>query len=79
MSVEIRGWFLRLSAIGTGIVACFAVYYGATMSFLAPGNVGESFFVRERVLYGLLPFGSGVLFAVVALMLWKAGRRNYGG
>ncbi len=41
------------------------------MLFLVPGNPGESFWVIDRMKYGLLPTLSGVLLLALAGILWS--------
>lgn len=42
-------------------VASALLYYGLGMLLLVPGDPGGPYWVKERVIYGLLPIAGGIL------------------
>ncbi len=61
---------VRSAVLGVRIVlflgGAFCLYYGCVMLFFVPGYPGESYWARERVLYGLAPL-------VLSVILFLAG------
>jgi hypothetical protein len=49
-------------------------YYGGVMTFLVPGDIGESFFQKDRLLFGILPFLLGI--GILVLAGWFLYRSN---
>lgn len=52
------------------LVACISLYYGSGMLLLDPRFRGESYFVRERIVYGVLPTLSSVALLVATSWMW---------
>jgi hypothetical protein len=63
MISPLRDWRSILAALGTFALGTAALYRGGVMTFLVPGNPGESFLCRDRLVLGILP-----LFAALALL-----------
>jgi hypothetical protein len=55
-------------------VASVLLYFGLGMLLLVPGDPGGPYWVRERIVYGLLPFFSSLIF--IAFSTWLAARRE---
>jgi hypothetical protein len=58
---EAHRLWLKVAGTLVLLVGSAALYYGFVMTFLVPGNLGESFFQRNRVLLGMLPLCAGFL------------------
>ena len=55
-------------------LACSLLYYGTAELFFVPRHLHESYFARDRVLYGVLPtLASGAVLVVVG-WLWARSR-----
>jgi hypothetical protein len=76
---------LGKAALATASVAAFVVgtlllAYGAVMLCCVPGYPGESFWQRERILYGLVPLCVAItVFTLVAWALIRLRRINLNG
>jgi uncharacterized BrkB/YihY/UPF0761 family membrane protein len=60
-----QGLWLKIAGVLAFLAGMVALYFGFLMTFLVPGTPGEGFFVKERVILGILP----LLAALVALCL----------
>jgi hypothetical protein len=63
-----RKWLFLFSGVLAFAVGGFAFYYGAVMAFFVPGYRGESYFQKDRVLLGILPFLLGI--GILSLAGW---------
>jgi hypothetical protein len=45
------------------------LYYGSVMLLFVPGYPGESYWQRERIIYGMLPVGLSAVFFLAGLAL----------
>jgi hypothetical protein len=61
---------LKFVSILLFVVACVVLYFGTGMLFVVPGYPGEGYFVRKRILYGLLPTMSSAGLLVAVGWLW---------
>ena len=61
----------KVLSIISAIPACFLIYYGTVMLFMVPGDPGEPYLSAGRFVYGCLPFGAGLLLALIARWIWK--------
>jgi len=61
-------WRWVSAGIFTLVIGTAAFYYGATMTFLVPGTPGESFFQKDRVIFGILPLLAAL--AILSLAGW---------
>jgi uncharacterized BrkB/YihY/UPF0761 family membrane protein len=57
--------WLKVAGALAYLAGTMALYFGSAMTFLVPGTPREGFFVKERVIFGVLP----LLAALVALCL----------
>jgi uncharacterized BrkB/YihY/UPF0761 family membrane protein len=57
--------WLRIAGVLAFLAGMVALYVGFLMTFLVPGTPGEGFFVKERIILGMLP----LLAALVAVCL----------
>lgn len=55
-------------------VASVLLYYGLGMLLLVPGDPGGPYWVRNRVVYGVIPLFAGLL--ALAVSSWAATRYN---
>ena len=55
--------------VGTGFFS-----YGGVMTFMVPGEIGESLFSMDRLLFGILPLLTGI--AILILAGWFLFRSN---
>ena len=63
---------MRIARFAILGAACVLLYYGLGMLLLVPGDPGGPYWLKERVVYGLLPVFAGAL--VFALSTWLAIR-----
>ena len=64
---------LRASGIVAFIAGTLGLWYGFAMSLLVPGTPGESYFQRDRILLGNLPFvGSVLALAAAGWMFFRS-------
>jgi hypothetical protein len=64
----------RLLCLLLFVCASGLIYYGGVMLFLVPGDVGEAYLsclIHSRLLYGTIPFVSGLLLFALAVFLWR--------
>jgi len=65
---------MKLVCIPLFIAACVLLYLGSGMLLVMPGYPGESYLVRERILYGVLPTLLSAALLVTVGWLWvRAG------
>ena len=57
---------LRAARFALLTVASITLYYGLGMLLLVPGDPGGPYWVRERVIYGVLPLSAGALSLAAA-------------
>jgi uncharacterized membrane protein YidH (DUF202 family) len=56
------------------LAGTFALSYGFAETFLVPGTPGETFFQRDRVLFGLLPLA--IAISILCLAGWFFARAS---
>jgi hypothetical protein len=64
----------RLLCLLLFVCASGLIYYGGVMLFLVPGDVGEAYLsslIHSRLLYGTIPFVSGLLLFALVVFLWR--------
>src|ERR1700742_1128714 len=64
----------RLLCLLLFVCASGLIYYGGVMLFLVPGDIGEAYLsslIHSRLLYGTVPFVSGLLFLALAVFFWR--------
>jgi uncharacterized membrane protein len=58
------------------LAGTFALSYGFAETFLVPGTPGETFFQKDRVLFGLLPLATAILILCLAGWLFTRASTN---
>ena len=61
---------LRAARFALLAMSSIALYFGLGMLLLVPGDPGGPYWVKERVVYGLLPLSTGAL--LLAFSSWLA-------
>jgi hypothetical protein len=61
-------WRFVLAGVLTFAVGTFLLAYGVAMAFFVPGYPGESYFQKNRLLYGVLP--SVISVVVLGIAGW---------
>jgi hypothetical protein len=62
---------MKALGVVVGFIACFLLYYGATMLLMVPGYPGEGYFAKGRVIYGLLPMVTSLVLILLCAWLWS--------
>ena len=60
MKNKVRSWWWMLAGVAAFVLGTFALAYGWAMTFMVPGEMGESFFSRNRLLLGPAPLLLGI-------------------
>jgi hypothetical protein len=64
----------RVAIVILFVAACFLLYYGGTMLLFVPAHPGEGYFTIGRLLYGALPFVTGLVLPIG--VGWLRSRHN---
>jgi len=62
---------MKALGVAADVIACFLLYYGATMLLMVPGYPGEGYFAKGRIIYGLLPIVASLVLILVCAWLWS--------
>jgi hypothetical protein len=60
----------RIAALPFFVAACVSLYFGSGMLLLVPGYPGESYFAKERFIYGVLPALLSIGLLMVTAAIW---------
>lgn len=66
--IRVYNWRWMLVGVITFIIGTIAFYFGGMMTFFVPGDPGEPFFQKDRVLRGILPLLGAI--SILSLAGW---------